>query len=730
MRTIGEGASGAVHLVEEIDRPGVRWALKEHELSNLGIEELGEAGSLYLREISILESLNHPGIPKLVESFTSGSSKYILMEYIDGETLDEIMQKKGHPFTAEQLIPLLLQIARILDYLHNQQPFPIIFRDIKPSNIILTTGGKIKLIDFGIARFFRPGRTKDTQQLGTPGFSAPEQYGSGQSDTRSDIFSLGATIYHLLTGMDMLHLNFNYQTISALAPRGLPLWLEHLVMKCLSYKPDDRYQSARDLIRNIEFERSDYEGYRPVTPESLKKAIQIFQQRMTPNIYRLPVSPTIIPVYLSLLLSSAVVFHYNYNVNHLIMCLKTFFLSIGIAALIEYPFDPRGIIWPLCLFLAGIFIPALWVHDDANETGLSPGRVFLWTAGTVISPLIVFPLYILFHYPGSKLQSLSCRIPACTNRLSMPAGSLAQWIMRATMIALAVASMIFFHSRRSEYALMLILLYVPTILVILEEQRRRDILKGMKSAASLLKKWYLWTLPVAAVSLFEYYRCIIRLRSDDDSFFQLTSHRVTFYCGSSSDIILILLNFSLLLLLLVVSPALLTYTHRIRNYSKTPPTLWSEWHIWCAFLLMLASSLTGISCYTIAFFPFLVFLCIVFYSLVIPIKKSWLYAPDYAPGTSTQQSRFIGTLSGCMLMLSLALVCFDLFRYSSLVVPLLSLSGFLYSFSEHPGYDHRGVPRWLFYADLMKISFEFIWIIVLFRFIATSIHQIFFLPYH
>jgi serine/threonine protein kinase len=246
MKILGEGASGFTYLVRDIRFPCAYRALKEIESCD------GESGEelfrSFTREAAILEALDHPGLPKVTDAFTLGRSHCIVMEYIEGKTLHELMRERGHPFAPRDVIPWALQLARILEYLHSRD---LVFRDLKPANVMVTAGGRIKLIDFGIARYFAPHKSRDTSIMGTPGFAPPEQYGTGQTDARSDIFSFGATIYNLLTNADMVHLNFRYPSLRSSIP-GIPEWLDNLVMQCLTMNPGQRVQSAAELVEVLE----------------------------------------------------------------------------------------------------------------------------------------------------------------------------------------------------------------------------------------------------------------------------------------------------------------------------------------------------------------------------------------------------------------------------------------------------------------------------------------------
>jgi serine/threonine protein kinase len=248
VKILGEGASGTTYLVRDLRFPYMYRALKE--IISIDGEYSSEILDNFTKEASILESLDHPGLPRVTDAFSIGDSHCIVMEYVEGETLQALLRDRGHPFTPREVIPWARELARILEYLHGRD---LIYRDLKPSNIMVTKGGRIKLIDFGIARHFAPYKLKDTSIMGTPGFASPEQYGSAQSDARSDIFSFGATLYHLLTNADMVRLNFRYPQLKNSVP-AIPEWLDDLVMRCLKMNPGQRIQSAAGLVEVIESE--------------------------------------------------------------------------------------------------------------------------------------------------------------------------------------------------------------------------------------------------------------------------------------------------------------------------------------------------------------------------------------------------------------------------------------------------------------------------------------------
>jgi serine/threonine-protein kinase len=243
---IGEGAMSAVYLVEDTAIPGARWAMKELHVRDLPLEEGKEALELFSREARILKSLEHPGIPLILDFFSeSPHLHYMVMDYIQGATLHEIIDRHRKPFIEEELLPLALQISSCLKYLH-ERPQPVIFRDLKPSNIMVNKDGKIKLIDFGIARIFSPAKTKDTCIIGTPGFCAPEQYGTSQTDARSDIYSFGATLFFLLSCQDTAAYNFEFPLLADINP-DVTRDLAHIIARCVEKEPERRFQTMHDV---------------------------------------------------------------------------------------------------------------------------------------------------------------------------------------------------------------------------------------------------------------------------------------------------------------------------------------------------------------------------------------------------------------------------------------------------------------------------------------------------
>jgi serine/threonine protein kinase len=246
---IGRGAYGVVYLAEDIVVQGAVWAVKEISESSLSEEERSEAVALFKSEAELLQSLNHTGVPKTVDSFSLGNLHYLVMEYIEGESLDDIVARK--PLSPEEAVSFAIKLCGILDYLHTRRGGPVIFRDLKPSNVMVTKRGRVILVDFGTARLFNPQKTRDTVCLGTPGFCAPEQYGVRQSDPRSDIYGLGATLYYLLTLEDLRRHNFHPPGASKLNP-SVSGALEALIAKAMEIDMEKRISTAAEMQKELQ----------------------------------------------------------------------------------------------------------------------------------------------------------------------------------------------------------------------------------------------------------------------------------------------------------------------------------------------------------------------------------------------------------------------------------------------------------------------------------------------
>lgn len=185
-------------------------AIKEVGLWGLPPSAMIEATESFQCEASLLAQLHHPNLPGFNDFFQTPGHWYLIMDFIEGETLEEYQSKapSGRLLLSE-VLNIGIQLCIVLEYLHSQQP-PIVFRDLKPANIMRTPAGQIFLIDFGIARYFKPGQAKDTMALGSPGYAAPEQYGKAQTTPRADVYSLGVVLHQLLTTKDPAEAAFRF----------------------------------------------------------------------------------------------------------------------------------------------------------------------------------------------------------------------------------------------------------------------------------------------------------------------------------------------------------------------------------------------------------------------------------------------------------------------------------------------------------------------------------------
>ncbi len=207
--------------------------------------DLQHFAQMFQAEALRLASLKHPSIPHIYEYFEEAGQWFLVMEFIEGETLEKHLKQRGGRLPVQEVLMIGLQLATVLDYLHTQHP-PIIFRDLKPANVMLTPKGEVYLIDFGIARLFTPGKGQDTFVALSQGYAAPEQYGLAQTETRSDIYSLGATLHHLLSGQ---HPRNNQPFLWEFVPldASLPAGLRALILQMVQVSIEARPASMREV---------------------------------------------------------------------------------------------------------------------------------------------------------------------------------------------------------------------------------------------------------------------------------------------------------------------------------------------------------------------------------------------------------------------------------------------------------------------------------------------------
>lgn len=241
---IGMGGMGAIYRATDTRLGGKAVAIKE--MSDAAVPSPGQkqqAIDAFRQEAQMLAHLDHTNLPKVTDFFTENGKHYIVMEFVEGETLESYLQRQR--LGEADVRRLAAQLFDVLGYLHHQQP-PVIFRDLKPANIMLTPQGQLKLIDFGIARFFKTGKPGDTVVMGTPGYAAPEQHGTGQTDARSDIYSLGVVLHQALTGYDPSLTPFVLPPVRQFNPSVSPQ-MEQAVARAIQTDRLQRFQSVDEF---------------------------------------------------------------------------------------------------------------------------------------------------------------------------------------------------------------------------------------------------------------------------------------------------------------------------------------------------------------------------------------------------------------------------------------------------------------------------------------------------
>lgn len=255
LKEIGRGGMSTVYLAMD-KHLNKQWAVKVIRKEGNGKHETIVINSL-IAEANMMKRLDHPALPRIVDIIDDGRMIYIIMDYIEGESLDKILNEYGAQPEA-QVVNWAKQLGDALAYLHAQKP-PIIYRDLKPANVMLKPEGHIKIIDFGIAREYKAQSLSDTTVLGTKGYAPPEQY-SGQTDQRSDIFALGMTMHHLLTGVDPRN-GDPYVPVRQWNPE-ISEGVEAIIDRCVEPVAENRYQSCADLLYDLEHPDLVTRGYK------------------------------------------------------------------------------------------------------------------------------------------------------------------------------------------------------------------------------------------------------------------------------------------------------------------------------------------------------------------------------------------------------------------------------------------------------------------------------------
>lgn len=250
---LGQGGMGTVYLARDHRLHGRTYVIKKLRDDFFRDEDREKAMAFFMREIEVLCDLKHPNIVDIKDHFPEGNDYFILMEYVEGKNLHEMLHERGEPFVEEQVLEWSVQICKVLHYLHTHDP-PVIYRDLKPSNVMIDTLGRVKLVDFGIARQYRD--DSDNTHVVSAGYSPPEQYW-GAAEPRSDVYALGATMSFLLTGQEPLAL----QTSS---PRkhvdSLSEHIDYIVQRATAQDPWLRFQNALEMLEELEYQPETKKG--------------------------------------------------------------------------------------------------------------------------------------------------------------------------------------------------------------------------------------------------------------------------------------------------------------------------------------------------------------------------------------------------------------------------------------------------------------------------------------
>ena len=245
LKLIGRGGFHTTYLAKDIRLDKI-WAVKVCDKQDRSYSPVLRDSILV--ETYMMMKLDHPAIPKVIDIIEDEDSIFVVRDYFEGETLETIAKMHGAQ-PADKVIEWGKQMCNVLDYLHSQNP-SLIYRDMKPANIILKPDGTIKLIDFGIMRTYKRNQSSDTCCLGTKGYAAPEQFGGSQTDARTDIFGLGMTMFRLVTGINPAEPPYEVKPIRLVNP-NLPQGLEYIISKCTQPNPEERYQTCDDLMDDM-----------------------------------------------------------------------------------------------------------------------------------------------------------------------------------------------------------------------------------------------------------------------------------------------------------------------------------------------------------------------------------------------------------------------------------------------------------------------------------------------
>ena len=269
LNVVGKGGMSVVYLAMN-ERANKQWAIKE--VRKDGMQSFEVVKQNLVAETDLLKKLNHPHLPSIIDVIDCDDTFLIVMDYIEGDTIQDRLKKEGAQ-PQELVVEWGLQLASALNYLHNMNP-PVIYRDMKPSNVMIKPEGGVKLIDFGTAKEYEIENNADTTALGTRGYAAPEQFGDSKgrgiynTDARTDIYNLGATLYHIVTGKNPCEPPYEIKPIREWNPM-LSSGLEKIILKCTQADPNDRYQNCTELMYALEHYDELDDSYRKKNKKKL-----------------------------------------------------------------------------------------------------------------------------------------------------------------------------------------------------------------------------------------------------------------------------------------------------------------------------------------------------------------------------------------------------------------------------------------------------------------------------
>lgn len=250
-RHLSKGGQGNVYLAQDLRLSNRLCAVKRVQATlDLTDTKAQVAQNLFQSEAAMLAQLKHANLPIIYDFFTEADASYLVMEFVPGKTLQSILEQHPKGLPEAQVVEWANQLVTVLQYLHNQNP-PIVFRDLKPANVMLDKDDKIKLIDFGIARHFKTENSRDTVVAGTPGYLSPEGYGREQTDTRTDVYSLGVLLIVLLTGINPSSYGFSIPNPRKIRS-DISVGLDHTLARAIALKKEDRYQAMADFAQALQ----------------------------------------------------------------------------------------------------------------------------------------------------------------------------------------------------------------------------------------------------------------------------------------------------------------------------------------------------------------------------------------------------------------------------------------------------------------------------------------------